>query len=94
MSRPRKTRSKPSERCEPRYPELRVAVRSDNPLALVAAVRHKLRSAGARPDEISEFSDQALSGGLDRGLVYQVVEEWVGGVGVETGDDRSAAGRR
>ncbi len=61
----------------PRYPELRVAVRSDNPLALVAATRAELRLAGVDATEIRDFSDQALSTGVDRELVRQVVREWV-----------------
>ena len=64
----------------PRYPDLRVRVRSDNPLALVAATRAELRLAGVGPEEIRDFSDQALSTGVDRKLVQAVVAEWIGEV--------------
>ena len=62
----------------PRYPDLRVRVRSGNPLALVAATREELRLAGVGADEIRDFSDQALSTGVDRKLVQEVVAEWIG----------------
>ena len=75
-----KSERPPSKPHGPRYPGLRVSVRSENPLALVAATREELRLAGAQPSEIRDFSDQALSTGVDRELVRQVVEEWVGGV--------------
>lgn len=61
-----------------RYPDLRVRVRSENPLALVAATREELRLAGVGAEEIRDFSDQALSTGVDRKLVQEVVAEWVG----------------
>jgi hypothetical protein len=66
----------------PRYPGMRITLQSENPLAMVAAVRQGLRLAGAPADEISDFSDQALSTGVDRDLVRQVVDEWVGEVGL------------
>ena len=44
----------------PRYPELEVSVRSENPLALIAAVRQALRQARIDRDEIGEFSDAAF----------------------------------
>mgnify|MGYP000166856531 CR=1 FL=1 len=49
------------ERLSPRYPELRVSIRSHNPLALVAAVREELRLARAERRDISSFTDQALA---------------------------------
>lgn len=67
-------------RRRPRYPHLRVSTHSPNPLALVAAVRHELRRAGAEPAEVRRFTDQALSAPLDSGRLHRVVEEWVGGV--------------
>ncbi len=83
MPESKKPQSKPGEQRRPRYPGVRISLRSDNPLVMVAAVRQELRMAGAQPEEISDFSDQALSTGVDRELVRQVVDEWVGGVGVE-----------
>lgn len=92
MSKSKKQRRKHGERHGPRYPDVRISLYSDNPLVMVAAVRQELRLAGAPPAEISDFSDQALSTGVDRDLVRQVVEEWVGGVGVEASQAESAPG--
>lgn len=36
-------------------------LRSSNPLALVSAVRWRLRRAGARPEDIEDFSREALA---------------------------------
>lgn len=44
----------------PRYPELHVHLRTDHPLAVVAAVRHALWRGGAPRDEIRRFSEEAL----------------------------------
>ena len=44
----------------PRYPELKVSTRSENPLALIAAVRQALRQARIDRDEIGKFSDAAF----------------------------------
>ncbi len=44
-----------------RYPEIRVRTDSENPLALVAAVREELRLARVKASEIELFSEQALS---------------------------------
>ena len=63
----------------PRYPELRVSIRSHNPLALVAAVREELRLAGAERRDISDFTDQALSRPSES-HVLEVAERWVGDV--------------
>lgn len=62
---------------EPRYPDIRVQVESRNPLAMVAAVRHELRLARVPRSDIEDFSDQALSTGVDRKVVQQVIDEWV-----------------
>ncbi|MFQ5350647.1 MAG: hypothetical protein ACE5EG_09420 [Thermoanaerobaculia bacterium] len=67
------------DRTPPRYPELRVSIRSRNPLALVAAVREELRLAGAGHGDISRFTDQALAR-PDRRHVLAVAEEWIGAV--------------
>jgi hypothetical protein len=58
------------------YPEIRVSVRSRNPLALVAAVREELRRARVERAEIQRFSDQALTS-KDRKNVRRVCQEWV-----------------
>jgi len=63
----------------PRYPDLHVSIRSQNPLALVAAVREELRLAGAGHTDIARFSDQALAH-PDRRHVLAVAAEWVGAV--------------
>lgn len=81
MPKSNKPRSKRADGGSPRYPGLRISVRSGSPWAMVAAVRQELRLAGAPPEEIRAFSDQALSTGVDREVVRQAVEEWVGGPG-------------
>jgi hypothetical protein len=60
-----------------RHPEVRVgALRSPNPLALVAAVRQELRRAGIHPDEIEVFTREALEhGDLER--ARQTCAQWV-----------------
>ena len=63
----------------PRYPELRVSIRSPNPLALVAAVREELRLAGVGHGDISRFTDQALAR-PDGRHVLAVAERWIGTV--------------
>lgn len=64
----------------PRYPELRVSIRSSNPLALVAAVREELRRARVEPAEIARFSDEALAMPGNGEYVLSVAEEWIGTV--------------
>lgn len=49
------------EDMSPRYPDLQVSLRTDNPLALVSATRLALRRAGMRPEEIESFTEAALS---------------------------------
>ncbi len=66
-----------AEHPDPRYPELRVSIRSHNPMALVAAVREALRLARARHSEIDRFTDQALAR-PDESHVMAVAERWVG----------------
>jgi hypothetical protein len=67
------------DRATPRYPELRVSIRSHNPLVLVAAVREELRLARAGHADIARFTDQALAR-PDGPHVLEVAEEWVGTV--------------
>ena len=45
----------------PHYPEIRVHVESQNPLTLVAAVRHALRQARVGKEEIYRFSEEAFA---------------------------------
>ena len=69
----------PRSRPTPRYPELRVSIRSHNPLALVAAVREEMRLAGAERREIARFTAQALAR-PDESHVVRVAESWIGAV--------------
>lgn len=45
----------------PRFPDLQVSLRTDNPLALVSATRLVLRRAGLDAGEIASFTRSALS---------------------------------
>lgn len=45
----------------PRYPHIRVAVHSANPLAAISAIRGALRRAGVERREIAVFSQQAFT---------------------------------
>jgi hypothetical protein len=60
----------------PRYPDILVESHSQNPLALVAAVREALRLAHVENSEISRFSDQALNTPEPR-HVREICREWV-----------------
>ena len=44
----------------PRYPEIRVRLRSRNPYALISAVRLALRQAHVEEAEVVRFTEQAL----------------------------------
>ena len=44
----------------PRYPEIQVRLRSNNPFALVSAVRQALRRSHVDPVEITRFTEEAL----------------------------------
>ena len=46
---------------KPQYPEIHVRTESDNPFALVAAVRLALRQAHIEHPEIERFTREALS---------------------------------
>ena len=61
---------------EPRYPKIFVEIESQNPLALVAAVREALRLAHVGRSEISEFSNKAFSTDSPQ-KVTEVCKEWV-----------------
>ena len=45
---------------DPRYPKIHVRVASQNPSALVSALRLALRQAGVAKAEIADFSQQAM----------------------------------
>ena len=44
----------------PRYPDLRIRLRSRNPFALVSAVRQALRQCHVDGSEIERFTEEAL----------------------------------
>lgn len=46
----------------PRYPDIRIRLSTDHPLAMVSAVRHALRRSGVAHGEIQRFCEQALAG--------------------------------
>lgn len=60
----------------PRYPKIWVEIESQNPLALVAAVREALRLAHVQHSEISRFSDEALASESPKD-VKKVCKQWV-----------------
>lgn len=60
----------------PRYPDIRIAIASENPLAWVSAVRLALRRAGADRSEIERFSSEAWSAG-DPGELASLCRRWV-----------------
>lgn len=57
----------------PRYPDLQVSLRTENPLALVSATRLALRRAGKDPSEIERFTRAALSSPDPRGACSRYV---------------------
>lgn len=59
----------------PRYPDLHVALHTQNPFALVSAVRHGLRRNGVAREEILRFTEEALAG-PDPGRVEDVCRRW------------------
>ena len=59
----------------PRYPNVHVRIRSENPLALISAIRIGLRQAGASHGEIDRFSTEALNQD-DPGRAWRVCREW------------------
>lgn len=60
----------------PRYPKICVEIESQNPLALVAAVREALRLAHVQRSEISRFSDEAFASESLR-EIKKVCRQWV-----------------
>lgn len=59
-----------------RYPKIRVQTESENPFALVAAVREELRQARVASKEIELFSEQALSDAREE-AIREVCRAWV-----------------
>lgn len=59
-----------------RYPKIRVRTESENPFALVAAVREELRLARVEASQIDLFSEQALSESHSD-AIRKVCEAWV-----------------
>jgi SOS response regulatory protein OraA/RecX len=59
-----------------RYPQIRVELRTRNPLVLVAEVRQELRRAGVEREEIRRFSDEALAA-KDLQKAREVCNTWV-----------------
>jgi len=57
----------------PRYPDLQVSLRTENPLALVSATRLALRRAGKDRGEIERFTENALSSTDPRGTCSRYV---------------------
>ena len=45
----------------PRYPDIRVSLRSNNPFALVSAVRQALRKSHVDPGVIHRFTAEAMA---------------------------------
>lgn len=76
----------------PRYPHIRVAVRSPNPLTAISAIRGALRHAGVARHEIAAFSQEAFcTEDLDH--LREVCRDWVdvevpAWAGVGTGGDK------
>ncbi len=59
-----------------RYPNIRVSLRTRNPLVLVATVRHEMRRAGIDKREIQRFSEEAL-GNQDPERMEKTCRKWV-----------------
>ncbi|MEM7585913.1 MAG: hypothetical protein AAF560_21165 [Acidobacteriota bacterium] len=59
----------------PRYPDIRVRLRSNNPFALVSAVRLALRRSDVDPYEIERFTEQALEHEEPRKM-RQICSDW------------------
>lgn len=59
-----------------RYPKIRVRTESENPFALVAAVREEMRLARIESQEIELFSEQALSQAREE-KIREVCKAWV-----------------
>ena len=60
----------------PRYPEIRLRLDSQNPLAWVSAVRQAMRRSGVSREEIQRFSSDALGAAGDATRARQVCSAW------------------
>jgi hypothetical protein len=65
--------SSQEEEMDPRYPDLQVSLRTENPLALVSATRLALRRAGMDRTEIDSFTRAALSSPDPKGACSRYV---------------------
>lgn len=59
----------------PRYPEIQIRLRSNNPFALVSAVRLALRKSEIDPREIYRFTEEALESDEPQKM-RQVCSNW------------------
>ncbi len=59
----------------PRYPDIRVRLRSNNPFALVSAVRLALRRSHIDPHEIHRFTEEALQNDEPR-EIRKICSDW------------------
>lgn len=59
----------------PRYPDIQVRLRSNNPFALVSAVRLALRSSHVDQGEIFRFTEEALRNDEPQ-RIRQVCSDW------------------
>ncbi len=60
---------------DPRYPDIRIRLRSNNPFALVSAVRLALRRSQVDPLEIHRFTEEALADDEPR-RIRRVCSDW------------------
>ncbi len=62
---------------EPKYPDVEVQLSGEdgNALAIVRAVKRKLREAGVGHGELADFQKEALSGDYDN--VLRTAMKWV-----------------
>ncbi len=59
----------------PRYPEVHIRLRSQNPFALISAVRLALRQSQVEASEIYRFTEEALAN-EDPTRMRQVCAAW------------------
>lgn len=65
--------SSQDEEMAPRYPDLQVSLRTENPLALISATRLALRRAGMDRAEIETFTRAALASPDPKGACSRYV---------------------
>jgi hypothetical protein len=59
----------------PRYPQIHVCLHSDNPFALISAVRMALRKSRIEKGEIDRFTEEALRSDEPQRM-RQVCSDW------------------